>query len=63
MRKILTLGEFLAVSMKNCGRRNVSEYVEIKGRDKYITLEILLKFDSMDKMRITSSESKDNLGR
>ena len=30
---------------------------------KYVTLDILLKFDSLDKMKMTSSESKDNLGR
>ena len=48
--------------MKNCGRRNVRKHTEIKVSDKYVTLDILLKFNSMDKMRITSSESKDNLG-
>ena len=37
------------------------KHKEIKGNDKYITLDILLKFDSLDKMRITSSESKDKL--
>ena len=31
---------FLAVNMKNCGRRNVREHKEIKGSDKYVTLEI-----------------------
>ena len=57
-----TLGEFSAVNMKNCGRRNVRNGREIKGIDKYATFEILLKFDNLDKMKITSSESKDNLG-
>ena len=33
------------------------------GSDKYVTLDISLQLDSLDKMRITSSESKDNLGR
>ena len=46
------------VNMKNCGRRNVSKHREIKGSDKYVTLEISLKFDSLYKMKITSSESK-----
>ena len=49
--------------MKNCGRRNVRKHREIKGSDKYVTLEISLKFVSLDKMRITSSEPKYNLGR
>ena len=49
--------------MKICGRRNVRKQKYIKGSDKYVTLYISLKFDSLDKMKITSSESKDNLGR
>ena len=48
---------FSAVNMKNCGRRNVIKHREIKGSDKYVTLDISLKFDSSDKMKITSSES------
>ena len=51
-----TLGEFTAVNIKNCGRRNVSKHRDIKGGDKYVTLDISLKFDSLDKMKITSSE-------
>ena len=58
-----TLGEFTAVNMRNCGRRNVRKHIYIKGSDKYVTLNILLKFDSLDNMRITSPKSKDNLGR
>ena len=54
---------FLAVNMKNCGRRNVRKHKEINGSDKYVTLEISLKFDSLDNMKITSSESKRNLER
>ena len=55
-----TLGEFKAVKMKNGGCRNVKKHIEIKGSDKYATLDILLKFDSLNKMKITSSESNDN---
>ena len=58
-----TLGELSDVNMKNCGCRNVMKHREIKGSDKYFTLYISFKFDSLDKMRITSSESRDNLGR
>ena len=58
-----TLGEFSAVNMKNCGRRNVREHIYIKGSDKYVTLDISLKFDSPDNMIITYSESKLKLGR
>ena len=47
--------------MENCGHRNVRKHREIKGSDKYVTLDISLEFDSLDKMKITSSESKDNL--
>ena len=49
---------FSAVNMKNGGRRNVRNHREIKGSDKYVTLDILLKFDNMDKIKISSSESK-----
>ena len=58
-----TLGEFKAVNMKNCDRKNIQKHREIKGGDKYVALEILLKFGSMDNMLITSSETKDNLAR
>ena len=58
-----TLGEFSAANMKNCGRCNVRKHRDIKGSDKYVTLDISLNFDSQENMRITSSESKDNLGR
>ena len=60
---MFTLGEFTAFSMKNCGRRNVSKHIEIKGSDTYTTLEIFLKSGSMDKTRISYSEPKDNLTR
>ena len=54
---------FLAVDMKNCGRRNVRKHKEVKGSDKYVTLYISSKFDSLDKIKITSSESKGKLER
>ena len=50
--------------MKNCGQRNVRKHKEIKVSDKRVTLnmyEILNiseKFDDMNKMETTSSESK-----
>ena len=49
---------FLDVNMKNCAGQNVRKHKDIKGSDKYVTVEISLKFDSLDKMRTTSSESK-----
>ena len=54
----LTLGEFSDLNMKNCGCHYVRKHREIKGSDKYVTLETSLKFDSLDKMRITCSYSK-----
>ena len=54
---------FLAVDMKNGSRRNVRKHKEIKGSDKYVTLDISSKFDSLDKMKIKSSESKVKLER
>ena len=49
--------------MKNCGRHNVSKLKDIKGSDKYVTLDISLKVDSLDKMKITSSDSKEKMER
>ena len=46
-----TLGELSAVNMKNCGHHNVRKHRYIKGSDKYFTLNILVNFDSLDKMR------------
>ena len=58
-----TIGEFTPVNMKNYGRHNVRKYREIKDGKKYITLEIFLKFVSLDNMRIAYSEPKYYLGR
>ena len=54
---------FSAVNMKNCCRHNVRKHREIKGSDRYVTLDISLKFDSLNKMKITSLESKEKLER
>ena len=54
---------FLAVNMKNFGRRNVRKHKEIKGSYKYVTLDIWLKFDSLEKMKITSPDSKGKIGK
>ena len=49
------------MNIKNCGCRKVSKHKDIKGSDKCVTLNISKKFDSMNKMEITSSESKGKL--
>ena len=54
---------FLSVNMKNCGSRNVRKHKEIRGNDKYVTLDILEKFDILNKMETTSSESKGKFER
>ena len=59
----MTLGELSDVKNKNCGRHNFRKYREINVSNKYVTLYISMKFGSLDKIRITSSEPKDNLGR
>ena len=58
-----TLGEFIAVNMKICGRHNVRKRREIKDSDKYINLDTSLNFFRLEKMIITSSEARDYLGR
>ena len=54
---------FLYVNMKNCVRRKVRKHKDIKDSDKIVTLDISSKFDSLDKMNITSSDSKGKLER
>ena len=49
---------FLSVNMKICGRHKVRKHKEIKDGDKIVTLDISAKFDSLNKMETTSSESK-----
>ena len=49
--------------MKNCGRHNVRKHKDIKDSDNYFTLDIPSKFDSLDKIKTTSSESKGKLER
>ena len=54
---------FLSVNMKNCGCFKVRKHKEIKGSDKIVNLEISSKFDSLNKMKTTSSYSKEKLER
>ena len=53
---------FQSVNMKHCGRRKVRKNKDIKGSDKIVKLDILSKFDSLNKMKTTSSESKEKCG-
>ena len=46
---------FLSVKTKNCGRRKVRKHKGIKGSDKILTLDISSKFNSLNKMKTTSS--------
>ena len=52
---------FSAVNMKSFGCQNVRKHKEIKGGDKCVTLDISLKFENLDRMKIKSSESKGKL--
>ena len=54
-----TLVEFTPVNSKNFGRQNVRKHREIKDSDNYITLDIALKFGSLDNIKITFSDPKD----
>ena len=56
--KKFTLSEFTPVNMKKWGRSNVRKHRDIKNVEKYITLDISLKFDSLEKTKITSPEPK-----
>ena len=60
---------FESVNLKNWGSRKVRKHKEIKGSENFVTLDIyeLLnipeKFDNMNKMETTYSESKVELER
>ena len=54
---------FQSVNMKNCGRCKVRKHKKIKGSDNIVTLNVSEKFDSLNKMETTYSESKGKLGR
>ena len=54
---------FLSMNMQNCVRRKVRKHKEIKVSDKIVTLDISAKFDSLNNMETTSSESKEKLER
>ena len=54
---------FQSVNMKSCGRLKVRKHKKIKDSDKIVTLNVSSKFDSLNKMETTSSESKGKLGR
>ena len=56
---------FETVNMRNCGKRNFRKHREVKESDERVTyknmdniLKFSEKFDNMDKMETTSSESK-----
>ena len=49
--------------MKNVGRLQIRKHKEIKGSDNIVTLDISKKFDSLNKMETTSSESNKKLER
>ena len=46
---------FQSLNMKYCGRRKFRKHKDIKVSDKIVTLNISAKFDSLNKMKTTSS--------
>ena len=54
---------FQSVNMRNCGCHKFRKHKEIKGSDKIVTLSVSAKFDSMNKIKTTYSESKGKIGR
>ena len=53
---------FQSVNMENCGRRKFRKHKQNKDSDKIFTLNVSAKFDSLNNMETTSSESKGKLG-
>ena len=50
---------FQSVNIRNCGHLKVRKHKEIKVSDKIVTLNVSEKFNSLNKMKTTSSESKE----
>ena len=50
---------FSSVNMKNCGHHNVRKHKEINDSDKYVILEISLKFECLENMKIQNENWKD----
>ena len=46
---------FQSVNKENCGRLKVRKHKDINGSEKIITLNVSAKFDSLNKMKTTSS--------
>ena len=51
------------MNIKNCGRSKDRKHKDIRGTEKCVTLNVSEKFESLNKMETTSSESKVKLGR
>ena len=62
-RKTFWKENFTQVNMKNCGHLNVRKHRGVKNGENYISLVVSLNFGGLKKMKITSSEPKDYLGR
>ena len=54
---------FQSVNIKKNCRHKVRKHKDIKGSYKIVTLDISAKFDSLNKTKTTSSESKGKLVR
>ena len=48
--------------MRSCGRSNFRKYNEINNGEQYISMEIYLKLDCLDKRGFASSGSRDYVG-
>ena len=58
-RKTFWEEKFTPVNMICFGHHNVMKHREIKNGEKYITLDISLKFGSLDKMKSTHLQSQN----
>ena len=54
-RKTFWEEKFTQVNMKKLDHRNVRKHREINNREKYIALDIYLKFGNLDNMKIKYS--------
>ena len=62
-QKKLWEDKFTRVNMASGVRRNVRKHREIKNSEKYTALDIYSELDCLEKREVTSSESRDYMGR
>ena len=55
--------KFISVNITSCGRSNVRKHRYTKNSEQYIILDVPYKLYCMENREVTSSKSRDHMGR